>query len=399
MTTAQTILGTLATLDFGRPEDFSPDDWDNSAQRLIHAALLKVGPGPDPRVLRAALAPEPESFWGPELATIYGDCVFTPQALEALRLLMRAERDNRTAKRTALDIVDRLDSGLVATDVYPFAEALIRSCTPHESEEPEHVAENLAELFEGSDEDAVPLGLDCLRGLKCLAGSLTVFAARPGGGKSAMLVQACLAAALAGWRCLFLTLEMPKKQIRQRMLANLHEMSLGDIVHPKDHALVPKLEALKGLPILLRDTVGKSALNLPNIASHIRHFAGGRCVVFVDYLQLVQPGSRIDKRHEAIGHVCRELKQLALACDLPIIAAAQLGRGVEQRGTDKNPAKPRMSDLRESGDIEATADNIVLMHQTPTVFEVPVTKQRMGPKFNAECRFIPEQCRFEDFGI
>ena len=67
---------------------------------------------------------------------------------------------------------------------------------------------------------------------------------------------------------------------------------------------------------------------------------------------------------------------------------------VEQRGKD---ARPQMSDLAESSDIEKNADKLLFLHREPDgrAF-VKVAKNRQGPCWTSEVRYVGEQCRFED---
>jgi replicative DNA helicase len=102
-----------------------------------------------------------------------------------------------------------------------------------------------------------------------------------------------------------------------------------------------------------------------------------------------------DKRYELIGHVCRELKRLAMAAKVPMVVAAQLSRNAENRGKD---SKPQLSDLRESGEIEQTADQVLLLHRETDRTLLRVAKYRMGPMFTADLRFVGERCYFDDYG-
>jgi replicative DNA helicase len=119
-------------------------------------------------------------------------------------------------------------------------------------------------------------------------------------------------------------------------------------------------------------------------------------LVMVDYLQFVHSRKRFERRHEAVGHVCRELKRCAKDTGLPFIVAAQLSRMVEQRGKD---ARPQMSDLSESSDIEKNADQIVFLHREDDgrAF-VKVAKNRHGATWTSEVRYNGPVCRWEDSG-
>ena len=82
--------------------------------------------------------------------------------------------------------------------------------------------------------------------------------------------------------------------------------------------------------------------------------------VFVDYLQRINPprGDKDATRAQRIGLMTRDLKQLARDVAAPVVIAAQLNRAAES-----DDREPRMSDLRESGDIEADCDRVILLHR------------------------------------
>jgi replicative DNA helicase len=80
----------------------------------------------------------------------------------------------------------------------------------------------------------------------------------------------------------------------------------------------------------------------------------GLDAIFCDYIQLMSGGGedRYSNRDQEIGYISRSLKGMAKELSVPVIAAAQLSRAVDQR-EDKHPM---LSDLRESGNIENDAD-------------------------------------------
>jgi replicative DNA helicase len=79
----------------------------------------------------------------------------------------------------------------------------------------------------------------------------------------------------------------------------------------------------------------------------------------IDYLQLVEPDKKLESRVSDVGYVSRMVKKAAKDLGIHIILLAQLNRGVEQR-EDKRPV---LSDLRDSGEIEQDADNVVFLYR------------------------------------
>ena len=262
--------------------------------------------------------------------------------------------------------------------------------------EPEHIGQSLGELFVGK-RPHVPIGLEPLMNLKILPGNVCVVGARPGAGKTALLGTLALYAARMDWDCLFLSLEMPSMQIRQRLMSANSQIDLSVVQDAKEPKLVKAAQELQQLNIWIEDATLR--LDMETISTTVRKFVtnrpGRNVVVFIDYLQLITSRAKYEKRYELLGHICRELKRLALSVNVPLVVAAQLSRAAENRGKD---AKPQLSDLRESGEIEQTADQVLLVHREPDRAMVRVAKYRMGPVFTAELRFVGERCCFDDFG-
>jgi replicative DNA helicase len=117
----------------------------------------------------------------------------------------------------------------------------------------------------------------------------------------------------------------------------------------------------------------------------------------VDYLQLIRPPAGVRDRKERVALVAQQLKGLARELALPVVVLAQLNREIEKR-PDR---RPRLSDLRASGAIEAHADVVLLMHRPvearPELVEVDVAKQRNGPTGEVALYFRRHCMRFESY--
>ncbi len=125
---------------------------------------------------------------------------------------------------------------------------------------------------------------------------------------------------------------------------SMHDMRRGNIKPHHWEKISDAMGVLNELPIYLDDSGG---LSVSEIRSRCRRLKSGQglSAVFIDYLQLVRPGvlSKGANRNEELSDICRTLKTTAKDLEVPIIALAQLNRGVEAR-TDK---RPLLSDLRD----------------------------------------------------
>jgi replicative DNA helicase len=127
----------------------------------------------------------------------------------------------------------------------------------------------------------------------------------------------------------------------------------------------------------------------------------GLDLVIVDYLQLMGGDTRNDNRVQEVSYISRNLKILARELNVPVLAAAQLSRAVEQR-SDKRPV---LSDLRESGSLEQDADIVMFIYRPDqyekdtvkqNVAEIIVAKHRNGPVGSVELVFRNELAKFEN---
>jgi replicative DNA helicase len=177
-----------------------------------------------------------------------------------------------------------------------------------------------------------------------------IIAGRPGQGKTGFLLSIARNAGLIHKKHIAIfSLEMSNEQVVQRLIAqetgissqNLRTGKLAD----KDWELFNHaIEVFSDTHIYLDDTPALTPLQLRTKCRRL-HMEFGIDLVILDYLQLMGGDTRNDNRVQEVSHISRSLKVLARELNVPVLAAAQLSRAVEQR-TDK---KPMLSDLRESG--------------------------------------------------
>ncbi|MGH2593241.1 MAG: replicative DNA helicase [Anaerolineae bacterium] len=233
---------------------------------------------------------------------------------------------------------------------------------------------------------------------------LVIVAARPGVGKSSLMLSMALNAARKfHQRVAIFTLEMSNEQLVQRMLSaetgiDSQRLRLGELREEEWPRFVQASSALSDALIYLDDTPSISALQLRTKARRL-HAEHGLDLILVDYLQLMTGDARSENRVQEISYLSRALKGLARELNVPLLAASQLSRSVEQRG-DKRPV---LSDLRESGSIEQDADVVMFIYrddvydphsERKNVAEIIVSKHRNGPTGTIELYFRNQLAQF-----
>ena len=233
---------------------------------------------------------------------------------------------------------------------------------------------------------------------------LIIIAARPAVGKTAFALNIAQNAAIKyKLPVAIFSLEMSKEQLAQRMLCSEAEVdaqrlktaSLSDTGWKK---LTRALGRLSEAPIYIYDSATLTSTELRAKARRLK-IERGLGLVIVDYLQLMRGRMRVENRVQEISEIARSLKTLARELEVPVVALSQLSRAVEQR-TDRIP---RLSDLRESGEIEQTADVVLFIHregyynpqsERGNVAEIIIAKQRNGPVGTIELVFRKEIAKF-----
>ncbi len=235
--------------------------------------------------------------------------------------------------------------------------------------------------------------------------NLIIIAARPSVGKTALALNMAQNTAIRfNVPVAIFSLEMSKEQLAQRMLcseAEVNALQLKTATLPDRgwKKLTKALSKLSEAPIFIDDS---SSITSTEIRAKCRRLKidRGLGMVIIDYMQLMQGrGGRNENRVQEISEIARSLKTLARELDIPVIALSQLSRAVEQR-----PDKiPRLSDLRESGEIEQTADVVMFIHRDDyynpqsergNVAELIMAKQRNGPVGVVELVFRKEITKF-----
>ncbi|HNT24950.1 MAG TPA: replicative DNA helicase [Anaerolineales bacterium] len=233
-----------------------------------------------------------------------------------------------------------------------------------------------------------------------------IIAGRPGMGKTAfMLSIAKNAAHLHKKHIAIFSMEMSAEQLVQRLISqetaiDTHHLRTGKLTEEEWSLFAHAVEVLGDTHIYLDDTPGLTPLQLRTKCRRL-HMEFGIDLVLVDYLQLMSGGQRIDNRVQEVSYISRHMKILARELNVPVMAAAQLSRAIEQRA-DK---EPQLSDLRESGSLEQDAD-IVMFINRPEMYEkdtlkqhlaqIKVAKHRNGPVGTIELVFRDNLTKFEN---
>lgn len=236
---------------------------------------------------------------------------------------------------------------------------------------------------------------------------LYVFAGRPGMGKSSYLSTEVINMARMGLPIALFTQEMGVEEVIDNIIAaemnvNVDAIATGQLTPQQWAKYVEVSGRVSKWPIYIDDCSDLTPGMLNIRARQLKH-ERGLAAVFVDYIQLMSGGGEIkySNRDQEIGYISRSLKGLAKDLDIPVIAAAQLSRSVEQR-EDK---RPMLSDLRESGNIENDADVVMFLYREdyytkpvppPVVsnVEIAISKHRGGRTGRMDVGFYGEFKKF-----
>lgn len=234
-------------------------------------------------------------------------------------------------------------------------------------------------------------------------GDLVILAARPSMGKTAFALNIADNVALDGKSVAFFSLEMPSRQIGLRILSArtripVSEMRTGNLSDARVDQISASMAGVHDQRLMIDD---KPAVTVAYIRSKSRQLKRkhGLDLIVIDYIGLMI--GKGDNRTQELGSISRGLKAMAKELGVPVLALAQLNRGLEQRA-DKRPV---LSDLRDSGEIEQDADIVLMLHRDEYynhdthmqgIAECLIRKQRNGALENVLLTYHGEIMRFEN---
>ena len=200
------------------------------------------------------------------------------------------------------------------------------------------------------------------------------------------------------------SLEMSREALVLRLLCSeayvdAHKLQAGFASREDWAKMAAALGRLAEAPIYIDDTPG---VTITEVRAKARRLQAehGLSLAVVDYMQLMSGRGKAENRTQEISSISRGLKSLAKELRVPLIAVSQLNRAPEERG-----GKPRLSDLRESGQIEQDADVVAFIYREemirPTesnrgIAEIIIEKQRNGPTGTLKLVFVPQCTSFRN---
>jgi len=301
-----------------------------------------------------------------------------------------------SAEQRIFQIAQRRDRA-VMTDLRQILDETMRRLEENEGRTITGVATGYVEL------DEMTSGLQ--------PGEMIIVAARPSMGKTALALNLAENVAMDGRPVAFFSLEMSRQQLVQRLLCSRGQIDgqrfRRNLLRQEDYQrLMAACNELSSAPILIDDTPGLTLLQLRSKARRMKEKSGLQAI-FLDYLQLMSAGGRVESRQLEVSEISRGIKAMARELEVPVVCLSQLNRAAEQR----EGHRPRMSDLRESGSIEQDADVVCMLHreeyyhraepdwaeQNPDkvgVAELIVAKQRNGPTGTVDLAWDSATTRF-----
>jgi len=383
-----------------------PEDFHSPFHRKLFGVMLglhKTGTTPDEVILLEALnseedPPPPEQFFG-----VLEGFPYRPHIANYISLLKQ-----KTAARKKIILGARLTEGKV--EIAEAKKALDEIGQIGQDGPTLTMSEVMLETMEllqkqaNGEIRAIPTPFSSLNDLinGWEEGSLHILAARPSVGKTTFAIQSAIFAGQKGYKSIFLSLEMPRAKICQKMLACLADLNPKALEHKQGQKTAGKyIEKVSSLPILIDDY---PSFTVEQIFAKVQKIQAQKKMdlLIVDHAQLIKAsklGRSNTTRAEELSHISRALKIMAKLCQMPVVLLCQLNRDIEKRVGQE----PLLSDLKESGSFEQDADQVIFITRKEVFKAVPgsedkaeifVSKNRMGQTGKIELAFNRKLARF-----
>ena len=229
---------------------------------------------------------------------------------------------------------------------------------------------------------------------------LTLLAARPGVGKTALALNIAENISKKGVSTYFVSLEMSKKQLGNRLISSKtgidsHRIRSGWLQEEDFELISQATTELAGLKMII-DSKSTTIQEIELMAHELKEKKDIGLII-IDYLQLLKSKNKFNIREQEVADISRKLKLLSKDLNIPIIALCQLNRESLKR------TRPTNADLRESGSLEQDADNIIFIYAddeelTKKVVETEliISKQRNGPTGTIKIKFDKKTMTYQN---
>lgn len=386
----------------------SETDFHSELHATIFSAIRDCGREADPITVadwfaRRQMADDIDN--GAYLTTLANDTPGTSNVMGWAKVI-RAKSDARRLIESLTEITERALAGDDPQELTRLLQGHVldwsRTSTRKVRTITQVAADWIDELHDRTDENnRVETGLldldEIVQGL--LPGELWVIAGRPGMGKTAAAMTILANVTADQWGLMF-SAEMSGEQLIQRW-ASARGLDPAKMRRPSQmvdddwRSLMATLSELKKQCLMIDDTGG---ISIDDMAARARLAKRDRDIrlIVVDYMQLLS--ARSESRFDEVSRISRALKKLAKDLGVPVIALSQLSRKVEER-PDK---RPRLADLRETGQIEQDADIVTFLYRhgeydesdRSGITEWITAKHRSGKKGTAYTLFSGARQKF-----
>ena len=398
-------------------DNLNSDDFYNRMNQEVYAVMLKLEDKGCPiDVITVSNELKKKKIDSVSHLTDCVSGVATATHIKEYAKIVKEKRVLRELLATSNDIMEQANSGEIdSDDLVDMVEQRIFSISKQTgkkkykslSELTEGVVAKFKMIASGEIEPGIMTGLDNLD--EILSGlhrsDLIIIGARPSQGKTASAITIANNIASKGTPVAIFSLEMSEEQLVERLYSmnsgvGLQQIRNGTFKNQEELAKATKsiediTSKMDSMPILIDDTPSISVLEIKRACRRIKAEHKDLGLVIVDYLQLVRPRKDDGKTNDQVGEIARGLKNLAKELDVPVIALSQLSRNIEQRDS----SLPRLSDLRDSGEIEQAADVVIFISRGSDMGEEPpvdfiVSKYRNEPLGTARVKWNKDTVSF-----
>jgi replicative DNA helicase len=233
-----------------------------------------------------------------------------------------------------------------------------------------------------------------------------VIAARPGHGKTALLSNMLINMGMKGVPSAFFSIEMGAFEIIERMISQIGEVDgnrlrTGFLNKDDWNKVSSAAGIISELPIYIDDSTNITTAEMRARVRRIRGKVEIK-VIGLDYLQLINPPEYMHKNtneFQQMAAISKSIKFMAKETNTVVLNVSQLSRESEKR---KDP-RPKLSDLRSSGQIEQDADVVMFVYRAEVnnqteenvgVGELLISKQRNGPLGDLPIAFLKQYTKF-----